>query len=110
MSQQYINKMKNLVFETPNFRIFKVKFVAPTNTRGSRVQIVESKRYNDDKVDKVTLSYDYAIGDVQEQAMQYLKSKGFNIVARASELEHYYILCDNRGENFLNLKGENKND
>lgn len=97
--------MKNLAKEIPNLRVFKVKYVPPTNTRGSRVQIKETKRYNDQKDDKVVLSYDYQIGDILEQALQYLDSKGFEIVARGSELDHYYILVDSWGEDFKDLKG-----
>lgn len=97
--------MKNLTNNTPNLRVFKVKYIAPTNTRGSRVEIKETKRYNDQKDDKVTLSYDYQIGDVLEQALQYLDNKGFEIVARGSEYDHYYILVNSWGEDFKNLKG-----
>src|SRR5690606_13288469 len=97
--------MKTLVNNVPNLRVFKVKFIAPTNTRGSRVEIKETKRYNDDKDDKVTLSYNYEIGDVLEQALQYLNEKGFEIVARGSEYDHYYVLVNNWGENFIDLKG-----
>ena len=91
-------------YEIQNLRIFKVRFVSPTNTRGARVQIEETQRYNDDKTKKVVLSYDYSIGDVQEQAYQYLTNKGFNVVARASEYNHYYILANNWGEDFKKIK------
>lgn len=97
--------MKTLTNNIPNLRIFKVKYIAPTNTRGSRVEIKETKRYSDQKDDKVTLSYDYQIGDVLEQALQYLDNKGFEIVACGSEFDYYYILVNSWGENFTDLKG-----
>lgn len=97
--------MTNLANNIPNLRVFKVKYIAPTNTRGSRVEIRETKRFNGQKDDKVTLSYDYQIGDVLEQALQYLDSKGFEIVARGSEYNHYYVLADSWGEDFKDLKG-----
>lgn len=97
--------MKNLTNSIPNLRVFKVKYISPTNARGSRVEIKETKRYSDQKDDKVTLSYDYQIGDVLEQALQYLDGKGFEIVARGSEYSHYYVLVNSWGENFKDLKG-----
>lgn len=97
--------MENLTLETPNLRVFKIKYVPPTNNRGSRVEIKETKRYRDQKDDKVLLSYDYEIGDVLEQALRYLKDKGFEIVCRGSENNHYYVLANNWGTNFINLKG-----
>lgn len=97
--------MKTLTNSIPNLRVFKVKYIAPTNTRGARVEIKETKRYYDQKDDKVILSYDYQIGDVLEQALQYLNSKGFEIVARGSEYNHYYILANSWGEDFKDLKG-----
>lgn len=91
------------VHEIPNYRQFKVKTLPATDTRGTRVQITETRRYNDQKTRFVTLSYDYEIGDIQEQALRYLQDRGFNIVARASELDHYLLLADNWGENYLEL-------
>jgi hypothetical protein len=97
------NKDMREVHETPNYRQFKVKGLPPTNTLGRRVQITETRRYNDQKTRFVTLPYDYEIGDIQEHALRYLRDRGFNIVARASELDHYLLLADNWGENYLDL-------
>lgn len=91
-------------FEIPNYRIFKVKYVGPTNTRGSYVKIEETARYNDDKNKVVKLGYDYTLSDIQEQAAEYLESKGFKIVGRASEKDHYYLFADNWGSNFIELE------
>lgn len=90
-------------YEIKNYRQIKVKYIGPTNFRGSRICIYEPKRYNDDTTKRVYLSYDYAIGDVQEQAHQYLISKGFKVICRASEFENYLFLVDNWAEDFIEL-------
>ena len=86
-----------------NFRQIKVKYISPTNSRGSRVCIYEPKRYGRDKTQRVYLSYNYEIGCIQEQAKVYLEERGFNIIGRASELENYIFFCDNWGEKFIEL-------
>ena len=90
-------------YDFNNYRQIRVKFVAPTNHRGARVKIYEPKRYNDDKVSSVTLSYSYEVGDIEQQAINYLIDKGFNIVCRASDVDAYILLCDNWGDNFIEL-------
>tara|TARA_R110002050_G_scaffold279290_1_gene425796 strand:- start:176 stop:484 length:309 start_codon:yes stop_codon:yes gene_type:complete len=87
----------------PNLRQIKVKYISPTNFRGSRVCIYEPKRYNNDKTKRVYLSYDYAIGNIQEQAYNYLTDKGFNVVSKASEFENYILFVDNWAEDFIEL-------
>ena len=100
--------MKNSTIK--NYRQLKVKYISPTNSRGARICIYEPKRYNNDKTEKVYLSYDYAIGCIQEQAFIYLQEKGFNIIAKASEFENYIFLADNWADNFRELKtGEIRN-
>lgn len=90
-------------FEIPNYRLIKVGFVSPTKTRGARIVIFEPARYNDDKTQRKYFSFDYSIGDTMEQAYQILTRNGFNIVARASEVENYIFLCDNWAEDFKNI-------
>lgn len=90
--------------EIKNYRQIKVKFLPPTNNRGSLIKIYEPKRYGSDKTESKTFSYCYKIGDVMEQSYQILKSNGFNVVARASELENYIFLCDNWADNFTRIK------
>ena len=87
----------------PNSRIFKVSYIAPTNTRGAGVKIAETKRYNDHKTKSVRLSYCYETGDVLQQAINHLKDKGFEIVGRASDVDFYYIFVNSWGENFKEL-------
>jgi hypothetical protein len=90
-------------YQIKNYRQIKVKYIGPTNYRGSRICIYEPKRYNDDTTKRVYLSYDYAIGDVQQQAFEYLISKGFNVICRASEYENYLFFVDNWAEDFIEI-------
>jgi predicted small secreted protein len=95
---------KQTLNEIRNYRQIKVKYIPCTNITGSRICIYEPKRYNDDKTIRVYQSYSSRIGCIQEQAFQYLKEKGFNIIAKASEFENYVFLCDNWADEFRELK------
>lgn len=90
-------------YELQNLRQIKVSFLSPTNYRGSRIKIYEPKRYNDDKKQSKIFSYSYEIGDVQEQAFKILINNGFKIISRASDFNNYIFLCDNWGENFIEI-------
>jgi len=95
-------KSKTLL-EINNYRQLKIKYISPTNNRGSRLCIYEPKRYNTDTTKRIYLSYDYAISCIQEQAFKYLQEKGFNIVAKASELENYIFFADNWADEFIEI-------
>ena len=90
----------NNAFQIPNYRQIKVKAIPATNTRGTRIKIYESARYNDQKTTSKMFGYNYEIGDVLEQAYQILVNNGYNVVARASEQDNYVLLCNNWGEDF----------
>ena len=90
-------------YDLPNYRQFKVTFLSPTNSGGARVKITEPKRFTDGKSISVTLSYDYAIGDIEQQAVNHLDGLGFTLVARCSETNSYTILCNNWGLDFIEL-------
>jgi predicted molibdopterin-dependent oxidoreductase YjgC len=90
-------------YQLQNLRQIKVSFLGPTNNRGARIKIYESKRYNDDNTKSKIFSYSYSIGDVMEQAFQILVNNGFNVVCRASDFDNYIFLCDNWGENFIEI-------
>ena len=51
-------------------RAFHVEFYGPTNTKGARVRVKDMRQGT-----RVFLSYDYALGDVLEQACRYLTEK-----------------------------------
>lgn len=88
------------VHEIENLRMIKVSFLSPTNSRGARIKIYETNRYNDEKTESKVFSYDYKIGDVQQQAFEILQANDFNVICRASEYSNYILLCDNWGEDF----------
>tara|TARA_R110001592_G_scaffold236825_1_gene495597 strand:+ start:178 stop:507 length:330 start_codon:yes stop_codon:yes gene_type:complete len=94
---------QKMLNEVSNYRQIKIKYISPTNSRGSRLCIYEPKRYNTDKTKRVYLSYDYAIGCIQEQAFKYLQEKGFKIVAKASEFENYIFFADNWADEFIEI-------
>lgn len=90
-------------YDLPNYRQFKVTFLSPTNSRGARVKITEPKRFTDGKTISVTLSYDYAIGDIEQQAVNHLDGLGFKLVGRCSATNSNTILCNNWGLDFIEL-------
>lgn len=55
----------------PRYRAIHVEFFGPTNTKGARVR-VKDLRQGKTKF----LPYDYAVGDIVEQASDYLTSCG----------------------------------
>jgi len=58
-----------------NLRMFEVKYVPATNTKGSRIKITDTRR----KV-SVTISYDSAGGQAYEQAYNYLQDRNIAIL------------------------------
>ena len=60
------------IHEINNYRKFNISVLPPTNERGTRVKITEPKRYNTDKNQSVILSYDYEIGNIGQQGLNYL--------------------------------------
>lgn len=91
------------VHEIQNFRMIKVSFVAPTNSRGARIKLTETKRYNEQKTETKIFSYCYQTGDTEQQAFDILTKNGFDIVARCSDVDNYIILCNNWGEDFKKI-------
>ena len=88
------------VHEIQNLRMIKVSFLSPTNSRGARIKIYETNRYNNEKTESKVFGYDYRIGDIQQQAFEILQANDFNVICRASEYGISTLLCDNWGENF----------
>ena len=91
------------VHEIQNFRMIKVSFIAPTNSRGARIKLTETKRYNNQKTESKIFSYCYQTGDMEQQAFDILISNGFNIVCRCSDIDNRMILCDNWGGDFKKI-------
>lgn len=87
-----------------NMRAIKIKFLAPTNYKGSRIKITE-QRFG--VVDSITLPYNYLIGSGNEQAIEYLQKRGINLVGKAEVQNETILFSDSwqRGENdFITIK------
>ena len=87
-----------------NCRIFKVKYLGPTNYRGSRVKITEQRN---GFTDNVTLSFDYAIGDILEQSVKYIKKLGINVLGYGWTGSEYILFSDTwqyNNNDFITLK------
>ncbi len=54
----------------PNFHVLRVKYLSPTNYRGSRVKII-SDRFKQ----SVTIPYDHALNNPEDMAVAYLQNK-----------------------------------
>jgi hypothetical protein len=79
----------------------EVKYISPTNTRGSRVQLKDTRLNT-----KITLSYDYEIGSVLGQAIKHLENNGYNIVCYSNNRANdtYTIMVDSIDNTFKNIK------
>jgi len=86
-----------------NLRQIKVKFLGPTNYKGSRIKIYEPKRYSGDKEKSKIFPYCYKTGDILKQAWEILEKNNFLIKGYSSEFDNYIILCDNWGETYLEV-------
>tara|TARA_A100001201_G_scaffold137318_1_gene127097 strand:+ start:444 stop:755 length:312 start_codon:yes stop_codon:yes gene_type:complete len=99
-----IKRKKHTMNNVPNLRIFEVKYLAPTNHKGSRVSISEPRNQGTSHTKRVTLSYDYATGDILTQAVQHLQSIGMNVTGKGDAGDKYIVTCDNFGEDFQELR------
>jgi len=87
-----------------NMRAIRVKFLPPTNTQGTRIKLIEQLYQT---TDTITLSYDYAIGNGTDQAIQLLQGKGINILGKSDIKGETVLFSDSwaRGENeFITIK------
>jgi len=87
----------------PNYRVIEVKFLSPTNTLGSRIKLIQPSRDANEKTRSKTIALKYSDKDVQEQAIDYLESIGFNIVGKVHLPNKVLIMVDNWGEDYINL-------
>lgn len=84
-----------------NTRALEIKYLPPTNHRGSRIKI--SDNYREQKESK-TFSYCYETGSMLEQAVQILQNNGIEIICRASTVNSYIINIYSWGEDYFNIK------
>jgi hypothetical protein len=86
--------------EVKNTRAIFIKYLGPTNHRGSRIKFQDNYRSGESK----TVSYSYLFGNVQEQALQHLKNSGFNVVGRATTKGNYIFFVENWSEEYKYIK------
>ena len=96
--------LKEKYYSITNTRAIKVKYISPTNNRGSRIKLTDD--YLSERKQSVFLSYDYSIGDIAQQALQFLLDRGFDVIARASNEKEYIFLVNNWNDNYKTLKGD----
>ena len=64
--------------------MIEIRYLSPTNTKGARVKIIDTHFKA-----SITLSRDYE-DDIEDQALEYLISRGFNIVAKCHNELYLY--------------------
>ena len=72
-----------------NLHIIEIRFLPPTINKGDRVSL-KSNRFNESKV----ISYTYSHNDIKGDAIDYLESKGFNIIGYGQSSTGYSIITD----------------
>ena len=72
-----------------NLHAFTIKYLGPTNTKGSRVKIT-SERFEQSK----TFAYNYTYSNIVDMAEEYLQKFGFNLVGVAETSKGFIILSD----------------
>lgn len=89
-------------YKIKNYRCIGVKFLGPTNTQGSRIKVFEEDK--DGKVVSKIFSYNYEISDIGEQAYNILVKNGFKVICKSCLHDRDLILCDNWGDDFIEIK------
>ncbi len=99
-----------------NCRAITVTFLGPTNHKGARIKLSDPastafgirsyELYGGDKPlpESKVHAYDYAIGNVLDQAVRILNRNGWNIVGTSEIDDRYVILCDNWNEQFYSIR------
>ena len=83
---------------------FSIKTLPATNNNGTRVKIAEIKRYNNQKNNSVTLSYNHEIDNPFYQGLEYLEKVGAKIIGYSSNTNEYLVFCNNWGDDYITLK------
>lgn len=82
-----------------NLKAFEVKYLGPTNTQGSRVQIIDLLRN-----ERKTFSWNYEYNYTLDQAINIFKNNGIEIVATSELKNSYVILVEDFKTSVKNLK------
>ncbi len=80
---------QNIMNNTPHFHLLTVKYIGPTNSRGSRVKI-SSDRFEDSK----TIPYDHSFNGALAQGHAWAQSHGFNLIGTAEGKRVDYLMTD----------------
>ena len=88
--------MKTNITSVKNVRGFEIKYLGPTDTKGSRVRITDIKRFS-----SIIIPFDYECNSSADTAFRYLESIGFTIHSRFWSDDRDYLMCDDFN---LNLK------
>lgn len=67
-----------------NSLMFEVKYLGPTNVRGSRVKITsyDLKHRNNNKPKSITIGYDYVFNSSTDIGQNWLERNGFKILGK----------------------------
>lgn len=80
-----------------NSHLIEVKYIGPTNTLGSRVQLktYDLSHRNGNKPKRKLLSYDYSCDGATQQALIFLANSGMKVIGfNSRNPDHDVILCD----------------
>lgn len=77
-----------------NYQLINVKYLGATNTRGSRVKLIDPRM----KTRKI-IPFDYTLNRIEEMAQAYLTSVGFVVVGQCEG----GLLCDSHQGSFQKL-------
>ena len=92
--------MKN---EIKHCRGIKVKYLGPTNYRGSRIKLTD-ERFSQSKTIDFSFNYSHKL----DNAIDYLTTNGFKIIGYSEMKNDYMIFCDNWGDACIKLKDKKK--
>jgi len=84
-----------------NTRILNVKYLGPTNTKGSRIKIIDH-HFNQ----SVTISYNYEYSNALQGAVDYLLENGWDVIGFNSECHKTeYIIIIKEWDSTQQLRG-----
>lgn len=90
-------KANKIYRETPQSCVLLIKYLGPTNSRGSRVKIInhDLKHRNNDKPLSKTISYDHEYSDICTMVLAYLIKRDvkLELVSRNHRIDQYDVLA-----------------
>lgn len=79
-----------------NSILIQVKYLGPTNYRGSRIKLTtfDVRHRNNDKPKSITLSYNYTHNSSTDQAKAFLTEQGLKLIASNSNSPINYLMAE----------------